>query len=232
MPPYQPGSETRSRLLEAAAEVFAEQGFRHARVSDICQRAQANIAAVNYHFGDKEQLYSAVIRLLHEETHVDSGFLEIDSQAQPDEQLRAYIRGFLFALLQTGPTTRLAKLMVWEMIEPTVALDYMIEYVIHPINAALKEIVGRIVGLPTDHKVVDLCVGSVLSQCMIYFQSKEIVFRMNSELINADRTYETSMISLLAEHVTWFSLRGMHGLASLETAESGTSAQTAANAAY
>ncbi len=46
--------ETRQRLIEAVGEVFAERGFRAATVRDICQRAQANVAAVNYYFGDKE----------------------------------------------------------------------------------------------------------------------------------------------------------------------------------
>ena len=50
---------TKDRLLEAAGEEFAEKGFECARIRAICERAQANIAAVNYHFGDKEQLYVA-----------------------------------------------------------------------------------------------------------------------------------------------------------------------------
>jgi TetR/AcrR family transcriptional regulator, regulator of cefoperazone and chloramphenicol sensitivity len=48
--------ETRLQLLEAAGEVFAEVGFRDATVREICRRADANIAAINYHFGDKENL--------------------------------------------------------------------------------------------------------------------------------------------------------------------------------
>ena len=57
--------ETRNRLLNAAGEVFAEKGFKSATVRAICDRAGANIAAVNYHFGDKEHLYSEVLRFAH-----------------------------------------------------------------------------------------------------------------------------------------------------------------------
>jgi len=60
-----PGTE--KRLLEAAGEIFAEHGYRAATIHQICQRAGANIAAVNYHFSDKEQLYHEVIRYSDEE---------------------------------------------------------------------------------------------------------------------------------------------------------------------
>jgi AcrR family transcriptional regulator len=57
--------KTRQRLLEAAGEIFAEQGFRKATVRDICARADANVASVKYHFGDKEKLYSEILRFAH-----------------------------------------------------------------------------------------------------------------------------------------------------------------------
>ena len=56
---------TKTRLLEAAGEEFAEKGFEVARVRSICERAGANLAAVNYHFGDKEQLYVQAVLEAH-----------------------------------------------------------------------------------------------------------------------------------------------------------------------
>src|SRR3954468_6015625 len=87
---------TRRNLLDAASEVFAEVGFRAATVREICQRAGANIAAVNYHFGDKEQLYRAVLKgtcqTALEKYPADFG---LPPKATPEQRLRAFVHSFL-----------------------------------------------------------------------------------------------------------------------------------------
>jgi len=57
------GPAARERIVEAAAEVFAEKGFGGARVDEIARRAGINKAMLYYHLGDKRVLYEAV--LLH-----------------------------------------------------------------------------------------------------------------------------------------------------------------------
>lgn len=52
---------TRGRVLQAALEQFAQSGFESASVREITAAAQANLAAINYHFGTKEALYHAVV---------------------------------------------------------------------------------------------------------------------------------------------------------------------------
>ncbi|MBT5382627.1 MAG: helix-turn-helix transcriptional regulator, partial [Phycisphaerae bacterium] len=53
---------TREGILNAAMSVFGEHGFRGGTVRDICDRAGANVAAVNYHFHDKASLYAEVLQ--------------------------------------------------------------------------------------------------------------------------------------------------------------------------
>ena len=60
--PDEPHAATDLKLLEAAGEVFADKGYRAATIREIIRRAQVNIAAVNYHYGDKQNLYAAVFR--------------------------------------------------------------------------------------------------------------------------------------------------------------------------
>ena len=61
MTDLQKHAATKQKLLRAASRVFVDQGFRNARIRDICQLAGANLAAVNYHFGNKKGLYREVL---------------------------------------------------------------------------------------------------------------------------------------------------------------------------
>jgi AcrR family transcriptional regulator len=68
-PIQDPQPDTRTRLLEAAIHCFAEKGFEGTGIRDIAQRAQANSALVQYHFGGKEGLYEEAFRFLFSHKH-------------------------------------------------------------------------------------------------------------------------------------------------------------------
>jgi AcrR family transcriptional regulator len=57
-------TDTRDRILDAAQHLFAEHGYEGTSIRDITIAAEANVAAVGYHFGSKEGLYADVLQSL------------------------------------------------------------------------------------------------------------------------------------------------------------------------
>ena len=54
-------AETKERILDAAERLFADSGFAATSLRDITGEADVNLASVNYHFGSKEALLSAIL---------------------------------------------------------------------------------------------------------------------------------------------------------------------------
>jgi AcrR family transcriptional regulator len=53
--------DTKQRILQAAISVFADKGYKRGTVKEIADEARVNIAAINYHFGNKRNLYSMLV---------------------------------------------------------------------------------------------------------------------------------------------------------------------------
>jgi AcrR family transcriptional regulator len=198
--------ETRRQLLEAAGEVFAEVGFRDATVREICGRAGANVAAINYHFGDKENLYLEVLRYAHGKAlEKYPPLLGIEDDAPPEKKLRAFIHSLLLRIFDKGPTSWHGKLISREMIEPTKALDSLVEERMRPMIAPLWKIVSEILDCPINDERVRLCGLSVVSQCVFYKHCHPVVSRLFPDKVPQD----AASIGHLVEHITKFSLAAM-----------------------
>ena len=109
---------TQARLLESAAAVFAEKGYRDATVAEICKRAEANVAAVNYYFRSKENLYVEAWRAAFQEGlrkyPPDGG---VDAGAPPAERLRGRMTALMHRVLD--PDTKDFDIMRREIGDPT-----------------------------------------------------------------------------------------------------------------
>lgn len=202
-------AETRRQLLEAAGEVFAEFGFRNATVREICRRAGANIAAVNYHFGDKETLYAEVLRYAHARALAKyPPLLDLAEDAPPEEKLRAFVKSLLLRIFDKGPNSWHGKLMSREMIEPTAALDALVEERMRPMATRIWRIVADILDCPLNDERVRLYALSVVSQCVFYHHCGPVVLRLFPKQPPLDR----AGIERLANHITRFSLAAMKHL--------------------
>jgi AcrR family transcriptional regulator len=115
-----PAELTRDALIWAATDVFAEKGYEAGSVRLITQKAKANQAAINYHFGDKEGLYREVLRTA---LHAFDEFSLIDekklTEGDADEALRIFLRQQLAPLLRRSQLSRYLRLFNWEMLQRT-----------------------------------------------------------------------------------------------------------------
>ncbi len=110
----QEGVETADRLLAAASEVFAEVGYRAATLREICRRGRANIAAVNYHFRDKEQLYAAVLEQAVAAAGEGWPCWRPTRPIRPRRSSRHFIPGFFDNLLGEDRPVQLLRLVAHE----------------------------------------------------------------------------------------------------------------------
>src|SRR6188768_2729855 len=61
MPLDATSADTKTRILDAAELLFTEHGFEATSLRSLTAAASVNLAAVNYHFGTKEELFQAVL---------------------------------------------------------------------------------------------------------------------------------------------------------------------------
>ena len=197
-PPDNTG-DTRQRLLEAAGEIFAEHGLRQATVRDIVERAGVNVAAVNYHFGDKVGLYAAVLQhwlgAAMRKYPPDGG---LGADATGPQRLGAFIRSFLFRLLDEGVPTWHGRLMAREMADPTPGIiDVLVKSHIQPHARLLQNIVRDLLGKAAANDIVHLCVFSIVGQCLFYRHCEPSI-----RLIVPGQNFGHAQVERIADHIT------------------------------
>jgi AcrR family transcriptional regulator len=200
------GKETRNRLLEAACEVFAEKGYQAAKVADICRRAGANVAAVNYYFGDKAALYTEAWQ---ETFKKFAGPKPPDSTiTSAEEHLQIYIHSLIQNFTEQGDQGQFTRLYLMELANPTGLIQNIWHDLIDPRRQALLGIIRKIMGTEaTDEKVL-FCEMSVINQCRVLLTIR----RSDLEYL-LGQSLSPDLIKRLADHITRFSLAGIKAVA-------------------
>ncbi|MBC8868211.1 MAG: CerR family C-terminal domain-containing protein [Planctomycetes bacterium] len=200
--------DARTRILNVAGPIFAEKGFQATTIREICGQANVNVAAVNYHFGDKEHLYTEAVKRAHQPSGQPDELLEWPPGTTPETKLRDQIKAMLTRMLsERTPWQR--QLMNREMLEPTFACRELVEAHIRDRFGQLLDILGEI--LPADvpayrcHQVA----FSIVGQALHYHVASHVV----TVLVGEEEREAHYQIDQLVDHITQFSLAAM-GLAS------------------
>jgi AcrR family transcriptional regulator len=199
---------TRERLITVAGEMFAETGFEQTSVRDVCARANANVAAVNYHFGSKFGLYEAAIGYWLERENLErqAAIAQVATMADPEEALRAFIAAFIARLLDRERPRWHARLVAREMANPTAALDAMVARTVRPTLGQLRSIIARIVGHDCPKATVERAMLSIIAQCVFYMHCRPIIERVFPDHANQPD------LAALTQHLGDFSVAGVRAI--------------------
>ena len=198
--------ETKERLLEAAGRVFAERGFRDATVREICQQAGANVAAVNYYFGDKQRLYIESVKRAHARRQEAVPLPRWSDETPADERLRGFVQTLLGRILGDPHSAWQAQLMFREMQQPTAACSELVDEYIRPHFEILQKIIAELAPEGVSERQIRLIAFGVVGQCL-YFRIAEPVVR---QLLDQGEFAQVEP-HRLAEHITQWTLAALGG---------------------
>lgn len=210
MPDLKTKSEkTRARLLTAASRIFAEKGYQDATIAEICEQAQANIAAVNYHFGDKQTLYLEAWR--HAFNHElgqhppDGG---VSRQASAEQRLAGRIKSMIRRVADDDSYS--FAIIHKEMAQPTRLLADILEKEINPQRQQMFGLLRECLGQDASEQQLQYCHASIMGQCFQLLRLKQMQHARPQRALASD----LSDVGAFAEHVVDFSLAGIRAIRS------------------
>ena len=200
------GAETRSRILNSACELFAERGYQAARVADICERAGANVAAVNYYFGDKATLYTEAWQEAFKKCAAPKS--PDSDDILPEERLHIYIHSLMQNYMDPDTQGQFTRLYLMELVNPTGLIQNMWHDLIEPRRQILLGIIRKIMAMEVTDETVLFCEMSIISQCraLLTIRRSDVEYLLGQSL-------SSELIKRMADHITRFSLAGIKAAA-------------------
>lgn len=205
--------DARTRLLSVAERLFAERGLKSTSIRELANEAGVNIAAVNYYFRSKEELYVEVLRhAMRRSGDAQPSFNRILDEAVANgsaeaarEGIRRFVEVFVTTLYDTdGCPNYSAALMSQEMLHPTGALKSVIDEFIRPKFKVLSQLIRQARPDLTVQREVAMYCMSIVAQCL------HVHFTMPVSLELAQWEKLTpARVKYLADHVAEFSLRAI-----------------------
>jgi AcrR family transcriptional regulator len=204
------GERAREQLLVAAGEVFAEQGYGRATSKEICERAGMNSAAVNYHFGGFEALYSQTLAHAHQQLIAIEVLKDIAaSRAMPRQKLRAVISMIVRRLAFPNASWEM-RLISREIISPSPAREAFFRSEVLPKLTVLRGIVAAMIGARREDPVVGRTMLTLLAPAMLLaIMQRDVLTHVMPGLAHG-----SDEIDPLIDHIERFISAGLAAVAS------------------
>lgn len=193
-------SDSRTQLIQAAAQVFSVKGFDGASTREICQAAGVNLSAIKYYFADKAGLYRAVLAWAFGE--VTASFGRFDT---PDLTFEQAVRQFLTPLLHTDccPAqqqidAQVMRLYLYELIKPSAIFPEIIQQTVLPTHQAFCQLLARQLGTGTVDPAIHQLAFAICAMAHDYYLSRDFMRVLAPDLLNQPDAAQQIAARLLA----------------------------------
>jgi len=200
------GSDIRQRIIQAAGPIFAQKGFDGTTIREIYRKAGVNVAAVNYHFGGKAELYRETVTAAH-----PVKFTQKPAQfswppgTPPQQKLRDFIRTMLERVLQIDPNSWQEELLLREVLNPTPVCHAMIRRHFQTGMEVLGGICRELLPKGVPEEVLLRTMLSIVAQCVYYRTARKVL-----QLVLGPQQFQRiAELEAVVEHITRFSLAAL-----------------------
>ncbi len=205
----------KERLWEAGEKLFADKGYEGTSVRDLTNEAQCNIAAVNYYFGGKDNLYEKIV--LDKLTYLRNYRLKSIREAietngdnmSLENLLRVFANSFLNPLI-SEEGVRLTNIVVREMLDPHLEPGTIYREVAEPVGSEMMGIMSRM-HPDLEREKIFLCLHSLAAQ-LAYIIRVRRVFKGVNNLKFPDIDTDSFI-----DHIIQFSTAGVRSYINGET---------------
>ncbi len=196
-------------LILAAGELFAETGLDGTSVRAIAEKVGANIAAINYHFGGKENLYTEALRHVIQECECRGARQALEDEshfATPERKaalLRDLVRERFTSYFSPSRPQWYGRLVIRSMLDPTPSLETVVKQLMFPEHEALVQVFQRInPALTAD--AARLWAFSLIGQIGFYVFGESVIL-----MVLNTRRYTADFMDAAAEHVSRMMIAAM-----------------------
>jgi len=174
------GEEARRKLVRAGLEVFGRFGFEGATTRQIAERAEMNLSAITYHFGNKAGLYHAVVAAIADEmslplTPVVERIHEVLARggltsAEAQEWLLNILDALAQRVLDLSPQEASLIVPIWirEQIDPTPAFEVLYDRVLARMLQPCSALMGYVLSKPATDPECRVRVFALVGQVVVF----------------------------------------------------------------
>ncbi len=205
---------TRALLFDAAERLFVAKGYSAVSTREIAEAAGVNLAAIQYHFGSKANLFIETVRQPMTQAEARSPFAGLDRElTTPDAAanlLVTFIHTFLDNLCNpTGP--EVCRIIYREIFSETshdpeiseALVSSVVEEFYRPRDAMLLRVLN-VVRPDLSDSEIGLFAHTVIGQCTFYVTHKPFIVALRGKDFS-----DRSLLKIAADHIAKVTLRGL-----------------------